>query len=624
MGSLTTALNAARSGLAASQAGIDVTSRNIANANTVGYTAKSIQQSDLIIGGESRGVTRLAAQRQVDAFLQQQIRTENATTSALSAKADMLTRIDNMFGTPDSETSISASIDKLASRLSDLISSPEDSAARLTFLNQASHVATDLNSMSKTVQNMRLEAEQNISDSVSQANALLKQVADLNKQISQRVGSSLSAADLQDQRDQAVTELSKLMDLRVNERDDGTVTIFTAGGQLLLDKTPAELTFDQHTQIDATSAYDRDPTKRTVGTISLVTGSTKVDLVAAGAFQSGSIGGNLELRDKILPEAQKQLDEIASQLALSMSQEKVDSTAATSGAATGFDLDTSTIQDGNSISLTYNDNGTSKTVTFVRVDDASALPLSDTDTAQTGDTVVGIDFNQPMAGIVSDMQAALPSSVQVSNPSGNTIRVLDDGAAGTSDITSLSATVTPTSLTDSGKGLSLFVDGDGGKLYTNAQGAVDQKTGFASRITVNPDVVADDSLLVTYQTVGGATSPGDSTRPEELYNRLTQTGRAFAPSTGIGGTNSPYTGSLASFAQRVVSYQSTQASNAQDDLKSQQVVSQSLQDRFDSETGVNVDNELSNLLVLQNAYSANARVMTTVSQLFDVLISIGR
>ena len=524
MGSLTTALNAARSGLAASQAGIDVTSRNIANANTVGYTAKSIQQSDLIIGGESRGVTRLAAQRQVDAFLQQQIRTENATTSALSAKADMLTRIDNMFGTPDSETSISASIDKLASRLSDLISSPEDSAARLTFLNQASHVATDLNSMSKTVQNMRLEAEQNISDSVSQANALLKQVADLNKQISQRVGSSLSAADLQDQRDQAVTELSKLMDLRVNERDDGTVTIFTAGGQLLLDKTPAELTFDQHTQIDATSAYDRDPTKRTVGTISLVTGSTKVDLVAAGAFQSGSIGGNLELRDKILPEAQKQLDEIASQLALSMSQEKVDSTAATSGAATGFDLDTSAIQDGNSISLTYNDNGTSKTVTFVRVDDASALPLSDTDTAQTGDTVVGIDFNQPMAGIVSDMQAALPSSVQVSNPSGNTIRVLDDGAAGTSDITSLSATVTPTSLTDSGKGLSLFVDGDGGKLYTNAQGAVDQKTGFASRITVNPDVVADDSLLVTYQTVGGATSPGDSTRPEELYNRLTQTG----------------------------------------------------------------------------------------------------
>lgn len=622
--SLTSALNAARSGLAASQAGIDVTSRNIANANTVGYTAKSISQSNLIVAGESKGVTRLAAQRQVDAFLQQQIRTENATTSALTAKADMLTRLDRMFGSPESETSISASIDKLAGRLSDLITSPEDSAARLTFLNQAKHVATDLNSMSRTVQDMRLEAEQNISSAVSQANALLRNIADVNQQISQRVGSSLSAADLQDQRDQAINELSKLMDIKVNERDDGTVTVFTAGGQLLLDKTPAELSFDEHTQIDATSGYDTDPAKRTVGTISLVSGTTTVDLVAAGAFDGGSIGGYLELRDEILPEAQNQLDEIASQLALSLSQEKVDGTAATSGAASGFDLDTSALQDGNSISLTYDVGGTSQTVTFVRVDDPAALPLSDTDTAQTGDTVVGIDFNQPMANIVADMQAALPAAVQVSNPSGNTIRILDDGAAGTSDINSLSATVTPTALTDSGTGLSLFVDGDGGKLFTNAQGAVDQKTGFAARITLNPDVVADDSLLVTYQTVGGTNSAGDSARPVDLYNRLTQSGRAFSPSTGIGGTSSPYTGSIASFAQRVVSYQSTQASNAQDDLASQEVVSKSLQDRFDSETGVDVDSELSSLLVLQNAYSANARVMNTVSQLFDVLMSIGR
>lgn len=622
--SLTQALNAARSGLAASQAGIDVTSRNIANANTVGYTAKSVDQTNLIVAGESRGVTRLAAQRHVDAFLQQQIRTENATSSALTAKSDMLTRIDRMFGSPESETSISASIDKLAGRLSDLITSPEDSAARLTFLNQAKHVATDLNSMSGTVQDMRLEAEQNISSAVSQANALLRSISDVNKQISQRVGSSLSAADLQDQRDQDINELSKLMDIKVNERDDGTVTIFTGGGQLLLDKTPAELSFDEHTQIDATSAYDTDPTKRTVGTISLVSGTTKVDLVAAGAFEGGSIGGYLELRDEILPEAQNQLDEIASQLALSLSQEKVNGTAAASGAASGFDLDTSALLDGNSISLTYDAGGTSQTVTFVRVDDTSALPLADTDTAQTGDTVVGVDFNQPMADVVADMQAALPASVQVSNPSGNTIRILDDGAADTSDINSLSATVTPTSTTDSGTGLSLFVDGDGGTLFTNAQGAVDQKTGFAARITLNPDVVADDSLLVTYQTVGGTNSAGDSARPVDLYNRLTQAGRAFSPSTGIGGTSSPYTGSIASFAQRVVSYQSTQASNAKDDLASQEIVSKSLQDRFDSETGVNVDSELSNLLVLQNAYSANARVMTTVSQLFDVLMSIGR
>jgi len=49
-----------------------------------------------------------------------------------------------------------------------------------------------------------------------------------------------------------------------------------------------------------------------------------------------------------------------------------------------------------------------------------------------------------------------------------------------------------------------------------------------------------------------------------------------------------------------------------------------LQDRFNGESGVNVDDELSNLLVLQNAYAANARVMSTIKDLFDVLMSIGR
>ncbi len=78
------------------------------------------------------------------------------------------------------------------------------------------------------------------------------------------------------------------------------------------------------------------------------------------------------------------------------------------------------------------------------------------------------------------------------------------------------------------------------------------------------------------------------------------------------------------FARRLVSFQAAQSANATRDAEAQQVVASSLQDRFDAQTGVNIDDELSNLLLLQNAYSANARVITTITQLFDVLMSIGR
>lgn len=615
--SLTSALGAAMSGLNVSQAGIDVTSRNIANVGTDGYTRKVAQQTNLLAGGEGIGVRREAAQRQIDTFLQQQLRTASAGSAFLNIKSSMLERIDASFGTPDSNSSIAGSIGALATMLQELIDNPESEAARASLLNEAGNLAAKFNSMSDTIQDMRLEAERNIAAGVEEANALLNTIADVNNQIAQRQAGSLSVGDLQDKRDMAIDELSRLMDVKVVNRDDGTVTVFTSGGQLLLDRTPVELTFDEHTQIDPGSTYENGG----VGTIRLVSGSTSVDLIAAGAIRSGALAGYMELRDSILPQAQAQLDELAAQLALAMSEETVESTAAVSGAATGFDIDTSDMLSGNTINLSYTVGGVRQDVTIVRVDDPSVLPLSNSATANPDDMVIGVDFNQPMAGIVADLQAALPADVVVSNPAGNTIRFLDDGAVGNSDIDAVSATVTPAALTDAGTGMALFVDGSGGTVFSNSLGDPAQKTGFASRITVNPAAIADDTLLVAYDT---GTPLGDTTRPLDLLARLTSNPRAYAPSTGIGGSATPFTGSVDEFARRIVSFQSSQSANATRDAEAQQVVASSLQDRFDAEAGVNIDDEMSNLLLLQNAYSANARVISTIQDLFTVLMSIGR
>lgn len=622
---LNAAINAALSGLRTSQAGIDLVSRNIANAGTPGYTRKTLPQENAISGGEGIGVRRLAAARQIDAFLQQQLRTERGITSSLDLRASFLGRIDQMFGRPEDESSIAGAISQLGKAFQALATDPESPAARQATLNDAERIADQLNAMTRQVQDMRLEAERNIAAAVDEANALLQTISDINTQISQRSGLLVTTADLADERDRAIDRLSELMEIRAVERDDGSVNLFTGGGNLLLGNTPVTLTFDERTGIDASSQYSTDPAQRTVGTISLVTGGTTVDLIAAGAFQSGTIGGYVELRDTILPETQRQLDELAAGLALALSEETVASTAV-AGPPDGFEVDTTNLLAGNRINLNYTITppGTPTSVTIIRVDDPSVLPLANTATADPNDTVIGINFNQPIANIVADLNAALPAEVVASNPAGNVLRFVDDGAGATSDINSLSATITATGLADSGTGLPLFVDGLAATPYSGSLDGQGQKLGFAGRIQVNPQVLADDTSLIVYQTTPATTPLGDPTRPLDLLARLTETSRDFHPSSGIGGTSSPFSGSIDAFARRVVSFQSSQAANTERDLEAQQIVNNTLQDRFDNETGVSIDDEMAQLLLLQNTYAANARVISTAQDLFNVLLSIGR
>ena len=636
--SLSSAIGTALSGLNASQAGLDLVSRNIANANTAGYTRKVQQTTTQMAGNQGIGVTQLADSRLVDSYLLQQMRTESASTSFLNVYNNFMTQIDSSFGSPNSDSSISGAVSTFETKLQAVATTPDDDAARQTLINSATTLASKLNSASTQVQNLRKQAEQSIADGVTQANSLMQSIAKLNTQIAQTKASGQSTGDLEDQRDTAINSLSNLMGVKTVERDDGTVAVFTTGGQLLVDNTAAQLSFDQHANLDAGSSYSTDPTKRSVGTITLNQGTTSVDLIASGAIQSGSIAAYVKLRDTDLPQAQAQLDELASQLALSLSSDKVSGTAASAsvGTGTGFELDLSPFVSGNTtgatgaqINFSYTDGTGTHNVSVVPVSDPSLLPLSNSATTSTGDEVVGVYVNPnasastQMAGIVSALQGALPSSLVVSNPSGNTLSILDDGtSSATVNSASTNVVENADTLKDGlGSGLSLFVDGNGQKTYTGAVGTPSQITGFAGRIQVNSAVANDTTSLVLYQS---GTDIGDDTRPNELLSRLTDSSRVYSPATGIGSASTPYSGSIDAFARRVVTYQSSQATTATANYTAQKATSDTLQSKFDSETGVSVDQEMSNLIVLQNAYAANARVITTIQELFQTLLSIGR
>src|SRR5262249_31247394 len=107
-----------------------------------------------------------------------------------------------------------------------------------------------------------------------------------------------------------------------------------------------------------------------------------------------------------------------------------------------------------------------------------------------------------------------------------------------------------------------------------------------------------------------------------IYQQLTAAAQLFSPTSGIGTTSGPFLGTLADFVQQTISQQGAAADNASKLNEGQQVVVNALQTRFNDTSGVSIETEMSNLLTLQTAYSANARVMTAVKQMFDQLLNI--
>jgi flagellar hook-associated protein 1 FlgK len=346
--------------------------------------------------------------------------------------------------------------------------------------------------------------------------------------------------------------------------------------------------------------------------------------VSTKSIRSGKIAAYLELRDDTLVKAQAQIDQFAASMASALSDKTTAGTAAPASVlpATGYDLDLTGLQSGNVIHVSYKDNTTGVThnLSIVRVDDPSVLPLSNSTTLDPNDEVLGVDFSGGMASVVTQLNTALGASanLQFSNPAGSTLRVLDDGAPNRSDVLAASVTTTMSSLTSGNPQLPLFTDNGG--LFTGAITANgSQQTGLAGRISVNLGLLGDPSRAVIFST-SPLTPAGDTTRSDFVLTQLQSGNYRYSPQTGIGTTGAPFTGTLTNFVKQFISQQGEAATAAKQLSDGQSVVLNTLQKKVTDKSGVNIDDEMAHLLALQNAYSANARVMSSIKQMYDTLI----
>ena len=410
--SLSQALTAAIDGLSVTQSGMALVAANVANSATPGYTEKTQSVEALTAGGMNVGVDVASVNRQLNTFLQGQLRTESSGGSYADTMSQIYQQLQSAYGNPSSSssTSLASTYANFTGALDTLQSDPSDYSNQSAVITAGQALASQLNSLTTSVQQLRSSCEQGLASTVSNANSLLQNIATINTEVSGSQTQDASSESLLDQRDEDIDQLANLMDINVVPGSGNQVSVFTSTGVQLVGNTASTLSFNSHGSLSANALWNANPALSGAGTITLTNpdGGT-TDLVATNAIKSGQIGAYLQMRDTILPQAQSQLDQIAASVSSATSDYQTAGTPAVSGGQAGYSIDVGNLSSGNTVTVNYTANGVPKTLTVEQVSDPSSLPLPSPD---PNSPVVGVDFSGNMPAAVQGTQR--PSRQQAS------------------------------------------------------------------------------------------------------------------------------------------------------------------------------------------------------------------
>ncbi len=226
-------LSIAYSGLNAFQRAFDVTGNNIANIHTSGYSRQSIQfasgpsqrYAGSFIGS---GVTVASIGRNVDQFVNNQVRSTLSTKSQFDAFYSQALQIDKLLS--QDGTSISTSLQSFFESLGQLNSAPDNISSRSVAIKQSELLVQQFNSMQIKLDEYQKNSTAQISGAVQQINQYTRDIAAINKQIM----ATSDSPELLDQRDRLLQELSQFSSLTIFNQSDGTVNVGLATGDMLV------------------------------------------------------------------------------------------------------------------------------------------------------------------------------------------------------------------------------------------------------------------------------------------------------------------------------------------------------------------------------------------------------
>ncbi|KJE34514.1 hypothetical protein UF64_15795 [Thalassospira sp. HJ] len=305
--SLTQALNTAISGLNTAQARIAITSSNISNVNTEGYSKKIAGQETLTLDGIGAGSQVADIYRNVNEGLVREMRGELGKAGREEARYEFFMRIQTLFGTTQSDAAISQRINDMADAFEQLGVTPDQNSPRIEAIESAIQVMESFEKLSSQLQDLRDDIDDQITDEVNTANTLLTQISELNTGIIRLKNLEQPTTELQDQRDQKLNQLSKIIDITTFSRSDGSIVVYSANGSnTLLDRSPNSLSFTQ------TAGFEPG----TGGSGITLDGEDITD-----TLRTGTLKGLFEMRDSEIPALNDQINELAGELRDAINEE---------------------------------------------------------------------------------------------------------------------------------------------------------------------------------------------------------------------------------------------------------------------------------------------------------------
>ena len=628
-------------GLNAAQAGLLTTGHNISNANTAGFSRQQAIQSNSIpqltgSGFLGQGSQIATVRRVYSEFLSNQVLQAQTQSSQLDSYYAQIRQIDNLLADP--ESGLSPALQGFFRGVQSVAANPGSVPSRQAMLSSAESLVSRFQSINQRFTEVRDGVNGQIASTVTEINALAKQIADLNHDISVVEGAAAGqpANDLLDQRDALVTQLGKLANASAVRQSDGSYNVFIGNGQALVVGT--------QTLTLTTMPSPNDASQLSVG---YVIGGNKV-MIPESTLQGGSLGGYFAFRSEMLDSAQNALGRVAISLAQTFNDQHQlgqDLNGAIGGAffsapTPGVLQDTGTISTitaviSNAGNLTTGDyrfgfDGTNYRLT--RLSDNVSITTTTPPSGAAPFTMDGVSITgvagvasgdgfviQPTRGGARDIAVAVHDTAKIAAaaPVRTSALLINTGAgtisAGTVNTPSpvnvnLQQPVTITFHTPYDGQFDVTGTGTGlpASNQTYTAGADISFNGWTMQISGAP--AGGDIFTVTPNI------SGKSDNRNALLLAGLQTKDLIA-----GGTAS-YQSAYGQLVSQIgnKTRELEVASSAQENLVTQTRQTQQ------SLSGVNLDEEAANLMRYQQAYQASAKVIQTASLLFQSILDIGK
>ncbi len=297
MSSLFGTMSVALQSMLAQQSALEVVANNIANTNTPGYSREiaNFEESPPVLNGTTMvgtGVTMASVESVRDNILNLRIDQETSQQSGLNSYVNSMNQVQSLFNETQG-TGLQTSLSNFFNSFQSLATDPTSSPLRQAAITAGQDLAGAFSQTSQNLTTIQQGLDQSVVQSVQQVNQLTTQIANLNQQIQEVSNSGDSPGSLEDQRDEALTNLSNLIDTAVVYANNGSVSVTTTNGTTLVAGNQSdELT----TQLNAATGMH--------------------EVVAQGADITSSIAGGqlqglINARDAGIPSTRSSLDNLA-------------------------------------------------------------------------------------------------------------------------------------------------------------------------------------------------------------------------------------------------------------------------------------------------------------------------